>query len=176
MISGLMSDERTARDTDPTETREWLEAMEAVLAVEGPERAHFLLEQLIDRARREGMHMPFSQNTAYVNTIPAHLDAQYPGNRELEKRIEAYIRWNAMAMVVHANRKGTELGGHIATYASSAILYEVGFNHFFRAPSDDHGGDLLYIQGHSSPGIYARAFMEGRLTNEQLTHFREDVD
>ena len=171
-----MADERTARDTDPTETREWLDAMEAVLAVEGPERAHFLLEQLIDRARREGTHLPFSQNTAYVNTIPPHLDAKYPGNRELEKRIEAYIRWNAMAMVVHANRKGTDLGGHIATYASSAILYEVGFNQYFRAPSPEHGGDLVYIQGHSSPGIYARAFMEGRLTREQLAHYREDVD
>ncbi|MEX0900419.1 MAG: pyruvate dehydrogenase (acetyl-transferring), homodimeric type [Gammaproteobacteria bacterium] len=171
-----MADERTARDTDPTETREWLDAMEAVLAVEGPERAHFLLEQLIDRARREGTHLPFSQNTAYVNTIPPHLDAQYPGNRELEKRIEAYIRWNAMAMVVHANRKGTDLGGHISTYASSAILYEVGFNHYWHAPSDEHGGDLVYIQGHSSPGIYARAFLEGRLTREQLAHYREDVD
>ncbi|MFN2301906.1 MAG: pyruvate dehydrogenase (acetyl-transferring), homodimeric type [Gammaproteobacteria bacterium] len=171
-----MADERIPRDSDPTETREWIESLEAVLAAEGPERAHYLLEQLIDRTRREGGYLPFSQNTAYVNTIPPHLEPRYPGNRELEKRIEAYIRWNAMAMVVHANRKGTELGGHISTYASSAILYEVGFNHFWNAPSDAHGGDLVYVQGHSSPGIYARAFLEGRLTEDQLAHFREDVE
>ncbi len=171
-----MSDERNQRDADPQETREWIESLEAVLAVAGPERAHYLLERLIDRARREGAYLPFSQNTAYVNTIPPRLEPRYPGNRELEKRIEAYIRWNAMAMVVHANRKGTELGGHISTYASSAVLYETGFNHFWHAPSDDHGGDLIYIQGHSSPGIYARAFLEGRIGEDRLAHFREDVD
>ncbi len=171
-----MADEDKSHDIDPIETREWIESLEAVLSVEGPERAHYLLERLIDRARREGAYLPFSQNTAYLNTIPSHLEPRYPGNRELEKRVEAFIRWNAMAMVVHANRKGTELGGHISTYASSAVLYEVGFNHFWNAPNKDHGGDLIYIQGHSSPGIYARAFLEGRISESQLAHFREDVD
>ena len=171
-----MVDQEKAHDIDPMETREWIESLEAVLSVEGPERAHYLLERLIDRARREGAYLPFSQNTAYLNTIPPHLEPRYPGNRELEKRVEAFIRWNAMAMVVHANRKGTELGGHISTYASSAVLYEVGFNHFWHAQNQDHGGDLVYIQGHSSPGIYARAFLEGRISESQLAHFREDVD
>ncbi len=163
-------------DADPEETREWVESLESALAVHGPERAHFLLEQLIDHARRSGAYLPYRPNTAYLNTIPTSKEPGYPGDRELEKRVEAYIRWNAMAMVVHANRKGTELGGHIASYASSAMLYEVGFNHFWRAPSDDHPGDKVYIQGHSSPGIYARSFLEGRLSEEQLLHFREDVD
>ena len=163
-------------DQDPDETREWLDALGSVLRVHGPSRAHWLLEQLIDAARRAGTHLPFKQTTAYLNTIATQDEPPYPGDRELEKRIEAIIRWNAMAMVVRANRKGTELGGHIATYASSAQLYEVGFNHFWHAPSAAHGGDLVYIQGHSSPGIYARAFLEGRLTEQQLEGFREEVD
>ncbi|MEE8118794.1 MAG: pyruvate dehydrogenase (acetyl-transferring), homodimeric type, partial [Gammaproteobacteria bacterium] len=123
-----------------------------------------------------GIYLPFSANTAYLNTIPPHQEPRYPGDRSTETRIEAFIRWNAMAMVVHANKKDTDLGGHIATYASSAILYEVGFNHFWHAPSKNHAGDLVYIQGHSSPGIYARSFLEGRLSESQLEHFREDVD
>ena len=164
------------RDVDPQETQEWLESLESVLRVHGPERAHQLLESLIDAARRHGAHLPFKQTTAYLNTIPVHDEPPYPGDREVEMRLEALMRWNAMAMVVRANRKGTELGGHIATYASSAQLYEVGFNHFWRAPSAEHGGDLVYIQGHSSPGIYARAFLEGRLTEQQLDAFREEVD
>jgi len=162
-------------DSDPAETREWLESMDSVLRVHGAERAHYLLERVIDYARRSGAHLPFKPNTAYVNTIAAAQEAEYPGERALERRIEAYIRWNAMAMVVQANRESSEYGGHIASYASAATLYEVGFNHFWRAPDDDHPGDMVFIQGHSAPGIYARAYLEGRLTEDQLRHFREEV-
>ncbi|TVQ49424.1 MAG: pyruvate dehydrogenase (acetyl-transferring), homodimeric type [Gammaproteobacteria bacterium] len=162
-------------DIDPLETRDWLESIDSVLRVHGAERAHFLLERMIDHARRSGAYLPYSPNTAYLNTIPVAHQPEYPGDRSLERRLEAYIRWNAMAMVVAANRKSSEYGGHISTYASSATLYEVGFNHFWRAPSEAHGGDLVYIQGHSSPGIYARAYLEGRLSEEQLKHFRQEV-
>jgi pyruvate dehydrogenase E1 component len=162
-------------DSDPVETREWLESMDSVLRVHGAERAHYLLERIIDYARRSGAHLPFKPNTAYVNTIAAAQEPEYPGDRALERRIEAYIRWNAMAMVVQANRESSEYGGHIASYASAATLYEVGFNHFWRAPDDDHPGDMVFIQGHSAPGIYARAYLEGRLTEDQLRHFREEV-
>ncbi|HET7650856.1 MAG TPA: pyruvate dehydrogenase (acetyl-transferring), homodimeric type, partial [Gammaproteobacteria bacterium] len=163
-------------DLDPQETREWTEALASVLSVEGTERAHFLIEQLIDEARRSGAYLPYSPNTAYVNTIPVNQEPQYPGDRAIEKRIEAYLRWNAMAMVVHANKEHTGIGGHIATYASAGTLYEVGFNHFWRAPGKEHGGDLVYIQGHSSPGIYARSFLEGRFTEQQLLNFRREVE
>ena len=162
-------------DPDAEETREWLESIDSVLRVHGAERAHYLLECMIDHARRSGAYLPYSPNTAYLNTIPVGRQPEYPGDRALERRIEAYIRWNAMAMVVHANRKSSEYGGHIASYASSATLYEIGFNHFWRAPSENHGGDLVYFQGHSSPGIYARAFLEGRLSEENLDHFRQEV-
>ena len=162
-------------DADPEETHEWLESIDSVLRVHGTERAHYLLECMIDHARRSGAYLPYSPNTAYLNTIPVELEPDYPGDRAIERRIEAYIRWNAMAMVVHANRKSSEYGGHIASYASSATLYEVGFNHFWRAPTEKHGGDLVFFQGHSSPGIYARAFLEGRLTEENLEHFRQEV-
>jgi pyruvate dehydrogenase E1 component len=162
-------------DLDPTETREWLEAIDSVLKTSGPTRAHYLLEKLIDYTRRSGAYLPFKPNTAYVNTISPGQEPEYAGNRELERRIEAYIRWNAMAMVVQANRISSEYGGHISTYASSATLYEVGFNHFWRAPSDKHPGDMVFMQGHSSPGVYARAYLEGRLTEEQLRHFRQEV-
>jgi len=168
--------EHTVEDLDPTETREWLDSLEAVIEVDGPERAHYLIERLIEKARRSGTHIPHSANTAYVNTIPAAQEAKRPGDPALERRIKSIIRWNAMAMVVRANRNHAGIGGHIASYASAATLYEVGFNHFFRAPSEEHGGDLVYVQGHSAPGIYARAFLEGRLTEEQLTHFRREVD
>ncbi|WP_428102696.1 pyruvate dehydrogenase (acetyl-transferring), homodimeric type [Candidatus Rariloculus sp.] len=164
-----------ADDPDAEETQEWLESIDSVLRVHGAERAHYLLERMIDHARRSGAYLPYSPNTAYLNTIPVGQQPQYPGDRLIERRIEAYIRWNAMAMVVHANRKSSEYGGHIASYASSATLHEVGFNHFWRAPTADHGGDLVYFQGHSSPGIYARAFLEDRLTEEQLEHFRQEV-
>ncbi|HQR49139.1 MAG TPA: pyruvate dehydrogenase (acetyl-transferring), homodimeric type, partial [Steroidobacteraceae bacterium] len=162
-------------DTDPAETREWLESIDSVLRTQGAERAHYLLERVIDYTRRSGAHLPFTPNTAYVNTISAGQEKEYPGDRALERRIKAYIRWNAMAMVVQANRQSSEYGGHIASYASAATLYEVGFNHFWRAPGDAHPGDMVFIQGHSSPGIYARAFLEGRLTEDQLRRFREEV-
>ncbi len=163
-------------DLDPVETREWLESIDSVLQAEGPERAHFLIDRMVEHARRSGAYLPYSPNTAYVNTIAVGKQPLYPGNRELERRIEAWIRWNAMAMVVAANRKSTEYGGHIASYASSATLYEVGFNHFWRAPSAQHPGDLVFMQGHSSPGIYARAYLEGRLSEAQLHLFRQEVD
>ena len=162
-------------DFDPEETQEWLESIDSVLRVHGAERAHFLLECMIEHARRSGAYLPYSPNTAYLNTIPVGQQPEYPGDRSIERRIEGYIRWNAMAMVVHANRISSEYGGHIASYASSATLYEVGFNHFWRAPTADHGGDLVYFQGHSSPGIYGRAFLEGRLDENNLNHFRREV-
>jgi pyruvate dehydrogenase E1 component len=162
-------------DSDPSETREWLESIDSVLRVHGAERAHYLLERVIDHTRRSGAYLPFKPNTAYVNTISTAQQQEYPGDRALERRIKAYIRWNAMAMVVQANRQSSEYGGHIASYASAATLYEVGFNHFWRAPSDAHPGDMVFIQGHSSPGIYARAYLEGRLSEDHLRRFREEV-
>jgi pyruvate dehydrogenase E1 component len=162
-------------DPDPLETQEWIESIDSVLRAHGAERAQFLLNQMVDYARRSGAYLPFRPNTAYLNTIPLWLQPEYPGDRAIERRIEAYIRWNAMAMVVQANLQSSEYGGHIATYASAATLYEVGFNHFWRAATDESAGDLVYMQGHSSPGIYARAFLEGRLTAEHLDHFRQEV-
>ena len=164
------------QDIDPQETQEWLESLEAVLEQDGVERAHQLLEALIDKARRNGAHLPYSATTAYLNTIPAGQEPQMPGDRTIESRIRSAIRWNALAMVVRGSKKDLELGGHISSFASSAMLYDVGFNHFFNADKDDKGGDFLYIQGHVSPGIYSRAFVEGRLTEEQLDSFRQEVD
>jgi len=164
------------QDIDPPETREWVDALEAVLAVEGPERAHFILESLIDKARRSGVNLPYSAGTAYINTIPTHLEQPLPGDMEIENRLRNIVRWNAVAMVLRAGRKDLELGGHIASFASAATLYDVGFNHFWHAPTESHGGDLIYVQGHSSPGVYARAFLEGRLTEAQLDMFRQEVD
>jgi pyruvate dehydrogenase E1 component len=164
------------QDIDPLETREWVDALDAVLEVEGSQRAHFLLEQLVEKARRSGAFLPYSANTAYINTIPPHLEEQLPGNRELEHRLRSIVRWNAVAMVLRAGRKDLELGGHIASFASAATLYDIGFNHFWHAPTEKHGGDLIYMQGHSSPGVYARAFLEGRLTEAQLDSFRMEVD
>ena len=163
-------------DHDPAETQEWIDALKGVLENEGPERAHFLLEKLVDVARRSGGYLPFSAQTAYLNSIPPHMEAKSPGNHELEHRIRSIIRWTAMAMVIRANKHSSELGGHIASFASAATLYDVGFNHFFHAPSENHGGDLVFFQGHSSPGVYARAFLEGRITQEQLDNFRREVD
>src|SRR5438552_5861 len=162
-------------DVDPQETREWLEAIEGVLEHEGPERAQFLIEQVIDKARRSGAYVPFSANTAYINTIPVDKQPKMPGDQTIEEKIRNYARWNAMAMVVRAN-KHTNVGGHIASFASAATLYDVGFNHFWRAPTPEFGGDLVYFQGHSSPGVYARAFIEGRLSEAQLDMFRQEVD
>ncbi|NIW86822.1 MAG: pyruvate dehydrogenase (acetyl-transferring), homodimeric type [Gammaproteobacteria bacterium] len=167
---------KTARDVDPEETREWIESLDSTLERDGVERAHYLLEHLVDHARRSGAHLPFDTTTAYVNTIPFTREEHTPGDPAIEWRIRSYIRWNALAMVVQANRQSSELGGHIASFASAATLYDVGFNHFFHAPSDSHGGDMVFIQGHSAPGIYARAFLEGRLTEEQLHRFRQEVD
>ncbi|MGD2020805.1 MAG: pyruvate dehydrogenase (acetyl-transferring), homodimeric type [Thiohalocapsa sp.] len=163
-------------DIDPQETQEWLESLDAVLEQEGIERAHYLLERLIDKARRSGAYLPFSANTAYLNTIPVQKQERFPGDRAMERRIRSFVRWNAMAMVVQANRLSTELGGHISSFASSATLYDVGLNHFFRAANKDFGGDLVFIQGHSAPGIYARAYLEGRLSEEELYGFRQEVD
>ncbi|MGY6631033.1 MAG: pyruvate dehydrogenase (acetyl-transferring), homodimeric type [Wenzhouxiangella sp.] len=164
------------KDMDPEETREWLEALAAVVDRDGPERAHFLLERLVELARRSGAHLPFDLTTAYLNTIPPHRQPAMPGDGALERRIRSIIRWNAMAMVVRAGRRGGELGGHIASFASAASLYDVGFNHFFKGPDHQDGSDLLFIQGHSSPGIYARAFLEGRISEDQLDRFRQEVD
>ena len=164
------------KDTDPQETQEWLDALDAVMDVEGTDRSHYLLERLIDKARRSGVNLPYSARTAYINTIPPQSETYTPGNPELEWRIRSINRWNAMAMVVKANRRNSELGGHIASYASAATLYEVGYNHFWHAPSAEHGGDLVFFQGHSAPGIYARAYLLGLLEEEQLDNFRQEVD
>jgi pyruvate dehydrogenase E1 component len=163
------------RDPDPLETEEWLEALEDVMRHAGPERAAQLLGRLVQEARMEGAPVPVSNQTPYVNTIQPEDEAPIPGDPEVERRLRSAIRWNAAAMVLQANKESSELGGHIASFQSAATLYEVGFNHFWHAPSEHHGGDLVYIQGHSSPGIYARAFLEGRLSEEQLVNFREEV-
>src|SRR6188508_1373090 len=162
-------------DIDPQETREWLDALDSVLEAEGPDRAHFLIEQLIDKARRSGAYLPFSANTAYINTIPVDRQPNLPGDFNLEHRLRDCVRWNAMAMVLRAN-KSTNVGGHIASFASAAVLYDIGYNHFWHAPSKEHGGDLVFVQGHSATGVYARAFMLGRFTPEQMDNFRQEVD
>jgi pyruvate dehydrogenase E1 component len=162
-------------DLDPQETQEWVESLESVLEREGPDRAHYLLEKLIDKARRSGAYLPYTANTAYVNTIPLSTQRPIPGDQAIEHTIRSVIRWNAAAMVVHANRVSSELGGHIASFASAATLYDVGFSHFFRGPGDDNKGDLVFFQGHSAPGIYARAFLEGRISEEQLIAFRQEA-
>ena len=160
------------QDMDPAETREWMDSLQAVLNHDGTERAHFLLERMVDTTRRSGGYLPFDLTTQYVNTIPANQEAKSPGDAALEWRIRSIIRWNAMAMVVRANRRPGSLGGHIASFASSATLYDVGFNHFWRASSEGHPGDLICYQGHSSPGVYARSYLEGRLSEEQLEGYR----
>ena len=162
-------------DVDPLETRDWLDALRSLTAVEGEARARFIIETLIDEAGKLGVALPQGLHTAYVNTIPADHQPPYPGDLETEGRLRAALRWNAMAMVTRANRESTELGGHIASYASLATIYEVGFNHFFKAPSDTGAGDLVFFQGHSSPGMYARAFLQGRLTERYLDNFRQEL-
>jgi len=170
-----MTQQSPFEDIDPVETQDWLESIDSVMRARGPQRAQFLLEKLVDFTRRSGTYLPFKPNTAYLNTISKAQQPDYPGDRSLERRNEAYIRWNALAMVVQANRVNTEYGGHIATYASAATLYEVGFNHFWRAKNDAHPADMIFIQGHSSPGIYARAYLEGRLDETHLQRFRREV-
>ena len=165
-----------ANDIDPIETQEWLDALSSVLETEGTERAHFLLENLVKYTRRRGVHLPFDATTAYLNTIAVGKEQKSPGNQELEHRIRSIIRWNAAAMVLRAGKKDLELGGHIASFQSAATLYDVGFNHFWHAKHDDAEGDLVFIQGHSAPGIYARAFVEGRLSEDELNNFRQEVD
>ena len=162
-------------DIDNQETQEWLDALNAVIETEGVERAHFLIESMIDQARRSGANLPYKATTAYVNTIPTHLQQRHPGNPDMERRIRALIRWNAIMTVLRANEKSPGVGGHIASFQSAATLYDVGFNHFFRAANDKFQGDLIYFQGHSSPGVYARAFLEGRISEDQLTNFRMET-
>jgi pyruvate dehydrogenase E1 component len=163
-------------DADPVETGEWLDSLEGVIEVGGHDRATFLLDRLLGRARRRGASVPYSANTPYLNTIPPDRQAPHPGDRMIEHRIRSYIRWNALAIVLRANKESSELGGHIASFQSAATLYDTGFMHFWHAPTEGHGGDLVYVQGHSSPGVYARSFLEGRLPEEQLLQFRQEVE
>ncbi|KMO42948.1 pyruvate dehydrogenase [Methylobacterium tarhaniae] len=164
-----------SRDLDPVETQEWLDSLDGVLEVEGPERAHFLIEQVIEGARKKGAPVPYSANTAYLNTIPVDKQDPHPGDRVIEHRIRSAIRWNAIAIILRNNKDSSELGGHIASFQSAATLYDTGFMHFWHGAEGDRGGDLIYVQGHSSPGIYARAYLEGRLTEEQMLSFRQEV-
>ena len=162
-------------DIDAQETQEWIDALKSVIKADGSDRARFLLKELTNTARQAGAQLPYGLNTPYINTIPVEDQPALPADRQLEFKIRSMIRWNAAAMVLRANKVSTEYGGHIASYASAAVLYEIGFNHFWRARSEEHGGDMIYYQGHSAPGMYARAFMEGRLTEEQLDNFRQEV-
>ncbi|HXJ37657.1 MAG TPA: hypothetical protein VNH18_00190, partial [Bryobacteraceae bacterium] len=166
--------ERTV-DLDPRETAEWLEALDQIVDGAGPDRASFIIDQLTDRARENGVEIPIRIITDYVNTIPTWKEVPYPGDRALERRVKSLVRWNAMAMVSHQNKYDEGIGGHIATYASLATLLEVGFNHFFHGSYGDQPGDLIYFQGHASPGVYARAFLEGRLSADQLNNFRHEL-
>ncbi|NNM58814.1 MAG: pyruvate dehydrogenase (acetyl-transferring), homodimeric type, partial [Legionellales bacterium] len=163
-------------DIDPVATEEWVASLRAILQHEGRERAHFILNALSRQARQAGVNLPYTALTDYINTIPVCDEPAYPGDAQIEARIDAYLRWNAMAMVVRAGKISSELGGHIASFASSARMYLVALLHFFHAASDKHGGDLVYFQGHSSPGIYAQAFLEGRLSEKQLENFRQEVE
>lgn len=164
------------KDINPEETNEWLEALDNIIEEGGPKRAHYILEKLIDKARRKGTYLPFRATTAYLNSIDVEDEPKMPGDRDIERRIRSAIRWNATMMVLRASKKNLELGGHIASFQSSATLYDVGFNHFFRAPNEKDGGDLVFFQGHIAPGIYARSFLEGRITKEQMDNFRQEVD
>ena len=163
------------KDIDPEETQEWLESINDTLEVYGPERTQYLLERLVNFAQERGARLPFNINTPFINTIKPKDQPPFPGDRKIERRIKSLVRWNAMAMVVQANKKSPGIGGHISTYASAATLYEIGFNHFFKGPAHPSGPDMVFFQGHASPGIYARAFMEGRLTENQLHNFRREL-
>ena len=163
-------------DLDPLETKEWLESLSAIIEKDGNKRAHYLIKELINKAYMEGANIPYTQNTPYINTIPVSEEKKSTGDQNIERRIRSLIRWNAAAMVVRANKKFPELGGHIGTFASAATLYDVGMNHFWRAKNNKFGGDLVYFQGHSAPGMYARAFLEGRLNEKQLDSFRQEVN
>ena len=163
-------------DIDPLETNEWLESLSSVINKDGNQRAHYLIRELINKAYMEGANIPYTQNTPYINTIPANEEKKSNGDQNIERRIRSLIRWNSAAMVVRANKKFPELGGHIGTFASAATLYDVGMNHFWRAKNNKFGGDLIYFQGHSAPGMYARAYLEGRLNEKQLDSFRQEVN
>src|SRR5436305_10925740 len=169
------SENGAGADLDAVETSEWLEALDAVVAHDGVERARQIVSRVNERAQHAGTGPVASLNTPYINTIPVDREAKLPGDPALERRLRSSVRWNAMAMVVRANKESSELGGHIASYQSLATLYEVGYNHFWRSPTEEHEGDLVYFQGHSSPGNYARAYLEGRLSEEQLDGFRQEV-
>ncbi len=171
----MARDEDARRREIEFENREWLESLDFIYRSQGPERVCEILRKLQIRAQQHGVHIAFTANTPYINTIPAHEQSAFPGSREIERRIKSIIRWNAMAMVVRANRQESGIGGHISTYASAATLFEVGFNHFFRAPNEERGGDAVYFQGHASPGVYARAFLEGRINETQLENFRREL-
>jgi len=162
-------------DIDPDETADWLESLDGLLQDKGRNRARFIMLKLLERARARQIGLPALRSSDYINTIPPESEPWFPGDEHVERRIRAFIRWNAAIMVSKANRKGLEVGGHIATYQSAASLYEVGFNHFFRGKDHPGGGDHIFIQGHASPGIYARAYLEGRLTTEHLDAFRQEV-
>ena len=163
-------------DIDPIETNEWIDSLNSVIENDGSSRASYLLNKVIDQAYKSGLVLPDTRTTPYINTIPPEAEIKSPGDQNIEKKLRAYIRWNAAAMVVKANKKSPELGGHIGTFASAATLYDVGMNHFWRAKNNKFGGDLIYFQGHSAPGVYARAFLEGRLTAKQLDGFRQEVN
>jgi pyruvate dehydrogenase E1 component len=163
-------------DHDPVETQEWIDSLRSVVQYQGVERARFLLTKLRDESARSGSRPAFTLTTPYINTIPLELEEKSPGNRDIEHKIRSAIRWNAVAIILRANKESSELGGHIASFQSSALLYDIGFGHFWQAPSEKHGGDLIYVQGHVSPGIYARAFIEGRLTEQQLLNYRQETE
>ena len=174
-VKKVFAEPASKDDIDPIETDEWIESLNSVIENDGAPRASYLLNKVIDQAYKSGLVLPDTRTTPYINTIPPEIEVKSPGDQNIEKKIRAYIRWNAAAMVVKANKKSPELGGHIGTFASAATLYDVGMNHFWRAKNNKFGGDLIYFQGHSAPGMYARAFLEGRLTSKQLDGFRQEV-
>ena len=167
-VKKVFAEPASKDDIDPIETDEWIESLNSVIENDGAPRASYLLNKVIDQAYKSGLVLPDTRTTPYINTIPPEIEVKSPGDQNIEKKIRAYIRWNAAAMVVKANKKSPELGGHIGTFASAATLYDVGMNHFWRAKNNKFGGDLIYFQGHSAPGMYARAYLEGRLTAKQL--------
>ena len=170
-VKKVFAEPASKDDIDPVETNEWIESLNSVIENDGAPRASYLLNKVIDQAYKSGLVLPDTRTTPYINTIPPEIEVKSPGDQNIEKKIRAYIRWNAAAMVVKANKKSSELGGHIGTFASAATLYDVGMNHFWRAKNNKFGGDLIYFQGHSAPGMYARAFLEGRMTAKQLRRF-----
>ncbi len=175
-VKKVFAEAASKDDIDPQETSEWIESLNAIIENDGPSRASYVLNKIIKEAYTAGLVLPDTRTTPYINTIPPELEVKSPGDQNIEKKIRAYVRWNAAAMVVRANKISSELGGHVATFASAATLYDVGMNHFWRAKNKNFGGDLIYFQGHSAPGMYARAFLEGRLTEDQLNRFRQEVD